>query len=290
MRKKVISLFCAILLMPVASAQTDLSENGAANSYVVSECGKYSFKAVKGNGECPVGDVFSCEVLWESFGTSESPVPGELIYDVSCDKDYVYMTVPEPFRRGNAVIAAKDKSGNILWSWHIWLTDKPDGLELVNGDVIMDRNIGAVSTDASSAESYGLLYQWGRKDPFPGTCVKHDKTAIFTFNNSRVFASAIPFCFKKIIIIRIKNRFFSACKVKPIFADGNANARCTKMGAGGIFGTIKKINLVIFNYSGWVKYVFFFPVNFSLLHRTKEGGVLLRTQYRIHFVYFFKWT
>ena len=180
MRKKVISLFCAILLMPVASAHTNLSENGAANSYVVSECGKYSFKAVKGNGECPVRDVFSCEVLWESFGTSESPVPGELIYDVSCDKDYVYMTVPEPFRRGNAVIAAKDKSGNILWSWHIWLTDKPDGLELVNGDVIMDRNIGAVSTDASSAESYGLLYQWGRKDPFPGTSVRDDKTPVAT--------------------------------------------------------------------------------------------------------------
>lgn len=30
----------------------------------------------------------------------------------------------------------------------------------------MDRNLGA--TDTKGQESYGLLYQWGRKDPFIG--------------------------------------------------------------------------------------------------------------------------
>ena len=30
----------------------------------------------------------------------------------------------------------------------------------------MDRNLGATSVEPGSAESMGLLYQWGRKDPF----------------------------------------------------------------------------------------------------------------------------
>ena len=34
---------------------------------------------------------------------------------------------------------------------------------------MMDRNLGALSTSPSGTLSYGLFYQWGRKDPFPGS-------------------------------------------------------------------------------------------------------------------------
>lgn len=98
---------------------------------------------------------------------------------------------------GNAVIALK-KGDEILWSWHVWSTDydpeyhsKPvekkyiypvDGgfVHRYGGDFwepsangtdafvatyrdkyIMDRNLGA-----SSPENTGLMYQFGRKDPF----------------------------------------------------------------------------------------------------------------------------
>ena len=33
----------------------------------------------------------------------------------------------------------------------------------------MDRNLGALTVERGSFDSHGLLYQWGRKDPFPGT-------------------------------------------------------------------------------------------------------------------------
>ncbi|MBQ5657491.1 MAG: hypothetical protein IIV14_08705, partial [Bacteroidaceae bacterium] len=76
----------------------------------------------------------------------------------------------ETFREGNAVIAAKDASGNILWSWHIWLTDEPQGQEYYNNaGTMMDRNLGATSATPGDVGALGLLYQWGRKDPFLGS-------------------------------------------------------------------------------------------------------------------------
>ena len=76
----------------------------------------------------------------------------------------------DTFREGNALIAARDASGNILWSWHIWLTDQPKGQAYNNGaGVMMDRNLGATSSTKGDVGALGLLYQWGRKDPFLGS-------------------------------------------------------------------------------------------------------------------------
>lgn len=85
---------------------------------------------------------------------------------------------------GNGVIAVYDKSdpnaadANILWSWHIWCTDKPNIVELglpTNGETysgknykIMDRDLGATTTTPDELTTCGLGYQWGRKDPFIG--------------------------------------------------------------------------------------------------------------------------
>lgn len=99
-----------------------------------------------------------------------------------------------------------NSGGKILWSWHIWVTDYlPDGSKNYNlginskatvpggqvhtyGEgykkasdrigggllrVMMDRNLGATgvlyslsTTNAQNYPTYGLFYQWGRKDPF----------------------------------------------------------------------------------------------------------------------------
>lgn len=75
--------------------------------------------------------------------------------------------------QGNAVVAIKNASDEILWSWHIWVTnyDGSSTFTTNNGkrDIIfMDRDLGATSAQANDLNSCGLLYQWGRKDPFPG--------------------------------------------------------------------------------------------------------------------------
>ena len=148
----------------------DLSENGTANSYIVSATGSYKFTTVKGNSSESVGAVSSAEVLWESFGTDVTPNVGDLVKNVKYADGTISFDTPSAFNEGNAVIAAKDASGTILWSWHIWLTDQPQGQEYYNNaGTMMDRNLGATSATPGDVGALGLLYQWGRKDPFLGS-------------------------------------------------------------------------------------------------------------------------
>ena len=152
------------------SAATDLSSSASANCYIVSNPGLYKFKTAKGNSSESVGSVASANILWETFGTSSSPEKLDLI-KAFCYKDgYIAFQTVETFKEGNAVIAAKDSEGNILWSWHIWFTDEPQGqVYYNNAGVMMDRNLGAISATPGDVGALGLLYQWGRKDPFLGS-------------------------------------------------------------------------------------------------------------------------
>lgn len=78
---------------------------------------------------------------------------------------------------GNALIGIKkaDDSGNpvgdYLWSWHIWVSDvSTNNTSVINDGEVMDRHLGAKSAKKEEGVlAQGLLYQWGRKDPFIGT-------------------------------------------------------------------------------------------------------------------------
>ncbi len=113
----------------------------------------------------------SAHLLWESdLG---------LITNVELKFGYVRFKVPKGVNaRGNAVIAVYDENENILWSWHIWITESPQQveIELNEGEhhtiTMLDRNLGATRATCSNGdealETYGLYYQWGRKDPSMG--------------------------------------------------------------------------------------------------------------------------
>ena len=162
----------------------NLSDAGTANCYIVSNAGTYSISPVKGNNSESIGSVDSAEVLWETFGTDESIFRGELISGVRYENGQIYFKTAETYKEGNAVIAAKDASGNILWSWHIWLTDQPQEHTYPNNvRTMMDRNLGATSATPGDVGALGLLYQWGRKDPFMSGCSidsHHQQSAIST--------------------------------------------------------------------------------------------------------------
>lgn len=94
---------------------------------------------------------------------------------------------------GNALIAAFNSSNKVVWSWHIWVTDYDPNREglvgTVDGQAAMNRNLGAVQAASRQFSrefgSYGLYYQWGRKNPF---LVKHqDYSALYDINNSRIY-------------------------------------------------------------------------------------------------------
>ena len=146
------------------------SASASANCYIISEAGLYKFKTVKGNSTTSVGSVASASILWETFGTDTAPEPSDLISEICCKEGYIAFQTADTFNEGNAVIAAKDASGNILWSWHIWLTDQPQAqVYKNNAGTMMDRNLGATSATPGDVGALGLLYQWGRKDPFLGS-------------------------------------------------------------------------------------------------------------------------
>lgn len=174
------------------SLYTDLSAEGTANCYLVKEAGNYKFKAVQGNSDATVGNVKKTEVLWESFGTDVTPNVGDIVATVGYKSGYVYFSTPATFKNGNASIAVRNSKDVILWSWHIWSAEEGwnDHVYPNNAGTMMDRNLGATSATPGDIGAFGLLYQWGRKDPFMGSCTASGTTlAASTGSWSKVSSS-----------------------------------------------------------------------------------------------------
>jgi uncharacterized protein (TIGR02145 family) len=172
-----------------AGSATDLSETASANSYLVEKAGDYKFKAVKGNSEEAVAPA-SVEVLWETVNTTTAPEAGSVIAKAAFADGYVTFSTPATLVPGNALIAAKDAAGVVLWSWHIWIPATPVVASTFGGVVgvpMMDRNLGALVAAAPNAKpdgtAIGMLYQWGRKDPFPGVASVDASDPVATTGN-----------------------------------------------------------------------------------------------------------
>ena len=148
----------------------DLSVGGTANCYIVYPVkGIYAFDLVKGNTLESVGEVASVDVLWETYNNNSVVAVGSVVSSATLEDGKAKFEIPEGAVSGNALIAAKDADGTILWSWHIWVADY-DPVQTqqtyATGAIMMDRNLGATSVKPGTVESYGFFYQWGRKDPF----------------------------------------------------------------------------------------------------------------------------
>ena len=165
------------------SGVTDLSAEGTANCYIISQAGTYKFNAtVKGNSD-EIINPETVSVVWETLNTSDAVSQGSVIASVALEDGYIKFTTPADFTPGNALIAVKS-AGKILWSWHIWVVDADIELNAQlyqNGALMMDRNLGALNVTPGDVRSYGLFYQWGRKDPFVGCGNVADNTYAVTY-------------------------------------------------------------------------------------------------------------
>ena len=153
----------------------NLSKLGYANCYMVHMAGDYSFKTRKVDNT-PINNIAKVDWLWVS--TVEGVEGNALVSNVKYENNTVTFTASD--YKGNALLAAFDAAGQIIWSWHIWMTDKPEVYDYQNNGIpqsggqtdgyyCMDRNLGATSaTILGDYETFGLYYQWGRKDPFIG--------------------------------------------------------------------------------------------------------------------------
>lgn len=168
-----------------------------ANTYLVSEPGTYTLLyTLPGNGvnyawadddggetvdisfdkdwQKGLQTITSFSIIWEtaegliSIGENSESTLSYTVNDVNDQWGYSVFTAGHG---GNALIGGFNEEGTLIWSWHIWVVaDFADGVlteDWVTGYSFIDRNLGAYSNEPGS-RSMGLLYQWGRKDPFRG--------------------------------------------------------------------------------------------------------------------------
>lgn len=228
----------------------DLSTNGGSesrttsNCYIVNAPGTYSLPLVYGNAikngaDNPNAYKRLAEGLTRDFVNhlnktitdpyiynNEGCVPDnarlvwqdsqDLVSDIRLDsekKNLLFYINPDTIKQGNAVIAVRDASGTVMWSWHIWVTDYNSGADLVHlpynsvDYYIMPLSVGNCFMPAETyAERKATLlfkqsetnvtqlvdivqneeitewatmptYQWGFKNPFiPWSGIKNSST------------------------------------------------------------------------------------------------------------------
>lgn len=148
-------------------AMQRIDGKGAANCFLVpAEKGFYTFSPA--NPEESVSGVTAAKIVWQDH-------PG-LVERISYDAATQSIGFVTGGMAGNAVVAAIGADDAILWSWHLWITDydpetNPFTTPANDNGVswrFMDRNLGARNATPGDIGALGLIYQWGRKDPFPG--------------------------------------------------------------------------------------------------------------------------
>ncbi len=158
-----------------------------ANSVIVSEPGKrFKFNALRRGNEA------SATITGATGATRIWSTATNTVVNVSLENGFLYFATgnSEELVEGNAVVAVTDKDDNALWSWHIWVTgyDPDEDPDDIGDFVVMNRNLGAFADSNASPEdavaSYGLYYQWGRKDPFIGPVTWDSTTPHSLYNNS----------------------------------------------------------------------------------------------------------
>ncbi len=190
--------------------------NPSSNCFIVKPEGKLSFEPynrVETGGGYNFGDylnpdvedlrIDTTEIVWQTKDCIGDNTNGKRMKFTLDEKNPIYSKITVlTGKEGNALIAARNSKGEIIWSWHIWVTEnEPDNLReaivyktyawdengiknrqpRIPGYGVMPCNLGALAYKVGSVSdvrvgnefpreqlnTFGMLYQWGRKDPFP---------------------------------------------------------------------------------------------------------------------------
>ncbi|MBQ8493412.1 MAG: hypothetical protein IJ464_03945 [Alistipes sp.] len=171
---RTVTIYVAVL----QNADIDFSDR-PANCFVVTQANtRYKFNPYIGGTSTPLETSY-VELLWQTrkelinYIDMRDGKVSFYIDGVDSDDDTELSLYP-----GNALIGAFNDNDELIWSWHIWVTDKnPEAAEYIttlSGRDMMVMNLGAISVNDGSGNeskilaSYGLYYQWGRRTPFVG--------------------------------------------------------------------------------------------------------------------------
>ena len=231
--------FRVTIIDPVPASVNNNNLLPTANCFMVAPGGAFCFNPytyymngkVSPNttlqGWCTSSKIQSVKVLWQTKENGDVGDPGlgtinsledhtnivDIIDKDDFEKARIYCRVAPNTTGGSGMIAAYDGAngaGNILWSWHIWVTnynpsatadtsvDDPDKRvqKYTHGNhgdrrPMMDRNLGAMAgyidipkDEVDRSKANGFHYQWGRKDPFPSSYT-NEQTSSVTINSDK---------------------------------------------------------------------------------------------------------
>ena len=162
-------------LLAVTAVSLSAQPSRPANCYIVAPGATLEFNGrLQGcSADTIEGDPAQAGVLWESAGADIKVKEGDVVASATFSQETGIISVKAGKTPGNALVVIEDAVSNVLWSWHIWVTDYDPSKNCYQQDakgnvIMMDRNLGALSATPGDPLSLGLFYQWGRKDPFPG--------------------------------------------------------------------------------------------------------------------------
>ena len=192
--------------------------NGEPNPNIIWKYGYNIFTIYNGNvltaANGKITGATNPEIVWHDFcdpDNSYSPLTNVITdLSITTEGDFQFLNFavnPATIQQGNAVLAVKDGSGKIMWSWHIYITDTdwtktslitnfagvdfnlaPENLgyvDEVTTNLFEERMMKIRVRQAVSEETaevtikqlphvtralhhWDTKYQWGRKDAFPG--------------------------------------------------------------------------------------------------------------------------
>lgn len=170
-----------------------------ANCYILKPGGTIEIPVLRAN-ESDLGiQLPDVQAGWSAYVYWTTPTANLVtVSNTTASKGYFTVTAPNATNEGNALVAIKDGSNKVLWSWHIWVESEDitgTALPLTGGgSTWMDRNLGANQSGQSGGDystTAGFLYQWGRKDPFIATN-KTDGSSTFAMFNAAGTAFTAP--------------------------------------------------------------------------------------------------
>ncbi len=202
---KYVVLLCSVLSLTAFNALAYDAEAALAlpNSYMVLPGNSVTFpitklyavwenvEELKALNEDLTGSL-SAELLWQD----EKELISSITLSGTDENAVIKVETNTQQICGNALVAVKI-GGVTRWSWHIWVTDYNPEQDNVaynyqGEDVLcMNRNLGATSGDVDDVASYGLLYQFGRKEPYKAFCESvltsnylEDSCLLYDINNN----------------------------------------------------------------------------------------------------------
>ena len=305
---------------PIPASENNNNLLPTANCFMIAPGGAFCFDpfVFQSNGTsmtndklvswCSIGGIKSVKLLWQTkengdvgdpaMGIANSNDDHTNIVDVKrtdgstittvpatgAGQCFIYCRTASNTTGGSGVIAAYDGengTGNILWSWHVWVTDYyPDAtgtetvlmpeekrkLKLVpvsstDGTVaaiMMDRNLGAYegAFDAipkdilTMSRNNGFHFQKGRKDPFPSSYTTQKLPGVYQFTLSadappkHIMNRYKPDGFHAIVPLSIGSGATSLQKAYQVpisIAGGNGTTWCSD-NPRPAWGTIKTIH------------------------------------------------